>query len=328
MVTIKQVAKRAGVSPTTASYALNGRPEVKPETVEKVLKAAKELNYIPNFHAKSFRSGKSNTIALVTKENLDDYSIFSVELMGVISEARRLKYDVLVKSLNNDDTEYPNEVSRLVNSRKVDGVLLLGNGLEDAIRRLINMESKFVLLSSHSNFDINVVNVDGEKWIYNITEYLIKKGYRDIAYFTFSLNTTEEKNRERGYKRALENYNLTAKERVVTCGYDSNEMYSKLKETLGSTSLDAIVCWNDILAMQVINMLRELDKRVPEDIAVTGFDDIIQDLYFIPKLTTVKQPFAEKGRTAMKLLVDIIEGKLTGPVKQFVDCRLVVRDSG
>lgn len=327
MITIKQVAKRAGVSPTTASYALNRRPEVKPETVERVLKAARELDYIPNFLAKSFRNGKSNTIALVTKENLDDYSIFSLELMGVILESRRLKYDVLVKSLNNDSIDYPDEVLGLVNSRKVDGVILLGNGLEDAIGRLIKLDSKFVLLSSHSKFDINVVNADGEKWIYSITEHLVKKGYTDIAYFTFSLETAEELNRERGFKRALTNYKLPTNGKVIACGYGRDTIYSEVLKVLNNNSPQAIVCWNDILAMQVINVLRELGKRVPEDIAVTGFDDIVRDLYFTPLLTTVSQPFSEKGRNAMKLLVDIIEGRIIGPVKQFVECSMEIRDS-
>jgi len=327
MVTIKQVAKRAGVSPTTVSYVLNGRPEVKQETVEKVLKAARELNYVPNHLAKSFRSGKSNTVGLITTEHLDDYSIFSLELMGVLLEARRLKYDVLVKSLNEESLEYTDEVLQIVKNRKVDGLLLLGNGLESVIEQLVKNNSKFVLLSSHSKFDINVVNVDGEKWVYNITEYLIKKGYSDIFYATFALETVEELNRERGFKRALNDYGISSKGRVITCGYDSKGVYQSVQDLLANTSVRAFVCWNDLLALQIINVLKEAGKRIPDDIAVAGFDDIVQDMFFTPQLTTVRQPFVEKGRCAMNLLVDVIEGRIKEPVKRFVECSIVERES-
>ncbi|HBE76905.1 MAG TPA: hypothetical protein DDW65_03870 [Firmicutes bacterium] len=327
MINIKTVAKKAGVSPTTASYALNNRAGVKPETVEKVLRAARELNYIPNSLAQSFRNGKSNTIAVVTHENLEDYSIFSLELMGIILKARELDYDVLVKSLPQDSELHSNEMMQIINGRKADGVILLGNGFEELIGQFKAEIHKMILLSSHSKFGISEVNVNGGKGIYTITEYLIKKGYSTICYLTFALDTTEELNRERGYRKALAAYDLSSKENIIACGYNSKAIYETVIKLMETNPPEAIVCWNDLLALQVINALKEMGKKIPEDIAVTGFDDIIQDLNYIPHLTTIKQPFTEKGKCAMKLLADIIENKVKGPVKQEVECTLVVRES-
>lgn len=327
MINIKHVAQKAGVSPTTASYALNNRPGVKPETVAKVLQAARELNYIPNSLAQSFRYGKSNTIAVITHESLEDYSIFSLELMGIISAARELDYDVLVKALPPDSDAHGNEMLQIINGKKTDGVILLGNGFEDLIRQFETEPTKIVLLSSHTEYGISMVNVDGEKWIYNITAYLIQKGYARISYLTFGLETTEEKNRERGFQRALAAYDLSDRGKATVCGYDKEEIYRLIENWTQTDLPEAIVCWNDVLALQVINILKNLGKKVPGDVAVTGFDDIIQDWNYIPLLTTVKQPFNEKGKTAMKLLADMIDRKIAGPVNREVECSLAIRES-
>lgn len=327
MVNIKTVAQKAGVSPTTASYALNNRPGVKPETMQRVLSVAKELNYIPNSLAQSFRSGKSDTIAVVTRESLDDNSIFSLELMGILQEARKLKYDVLVKSIPDDSSLYPDEMASFIESKRSDGVILLGNGFESLIEQLATKNTNMVLLSSHSKFNINVVNVDGEKWIYNITEYLIKKSYKKISYVTFALETMEELNRERGFRKALVDYSQPYKNNIIECGYEPKEIYKAVKNLYETNKPQAIVCWNDLLALQVMNILKEIGIKVPEDVAVTGFDDVSQDMFFAPHLTTVKQPFAEKGKCAMKLLAEVIQSKTKVPEKRFVECSLVVRES-
>lgn len=327
MVNIKTVAKKAGVSPTTASYALNNRPGVKPETMQKVLQAARELNYTPNSLAQSFRSGKSDTIAVITRESLEDNSIFALELMGILSEARNMKYDVLVKSIPDDTSLYPDGVANFFASKRVDGIVLLGNGFEGLIEQMSEKSANMVLLSSHSKFNVNVVNVDGEKWIYNITEYLIKKGFRKIMYMTFALDTMEELNRERGFRKALVDFNLANKNTVIECGYDAQSIFESVSSIIGANRPQAIVCWNDLLAIKVINILKEIGLKIPGDIAVTGFDDVVEDMYFTPLLTTVKQPFAEKGKCAMKLLADVIQSKVSSPEKRFVECSLVIRDS-
>lgn len=325
MITIKQVAKLAGVSPTTASYAMNNRPEVHPDTVKKVLEAAEELNYVPNTLAKNFRNKKANSVGVITCENLTDNSVFAIELMGIVMEARQSNYDILIKSLQGDPNNYKRDILSLVKSRRVDGIILLGNQFEEFIKHVISNENKIVLLSSHSKFKINEVNVDGEKWIYKMTEYLINKGYNNLAYVSYGFTTIEEHLRRSGVEKAVKDYNKELS--ILACGYNKSDIYSGVKNLIERNKPEAIVCWNDILAMQVINVIKELNLRVPQDIAVTGFDDVLNNIYFTPPLTTVRQPFAEKGVKAFKTLIDLVDGKETKPEKVLLDCEIVIRES-
>ena len=325
MITIKQVAKLAGVSSTTASYAMNNRPEVHPETVKKVLKAAEELNYVPNSLARSFRNKKANSIGVITCENLTDNSVFAIELMGIITEARQSNYDILIKSLQGDPENHKRYILSLLNSRRVDGIILLGNQFEEFIKHVISKENKMILLSSHSKFDINEVNVDGEKWVYKITEYLINKGYDNLAYVSYGFVTMEEHLRRAGVERAVKDYKKGLN--VLACGYNKSDIYTNVKNLIERSKPKAIVCWNDILAMQVINVIKELDLRVPQDIAVTGFDDVLNNIYFTPPLTTVRQPFAEKGKKAFRTLLELIDGKEIKSEKILLDCEIVIRES-
>lgn len=325
MVTIKQVAKLAGVSTTTASYAMNNRPEVHPETVKKVLKAAEELNYVPNSLARSFRNKKANSIGVITCENLTDNSVFAIELMGIIMEARQSNYDILIKSLQSDPYNYKRYILSLLHSRRVDGIILLGNEFEEFIKHIKSKENNMVLLSSHSKFDINEVNVDGEKWIYKMAEYVINKGYESLAYVSYGFLTIEEQLRRAGVEKAAKDHDKDIK--VISCGYNKTDIYTSVKNLIERDRPRAIMCWNDMLAMQVINVIKELDLRIPQDIAVTGFDDVLNNIYFTPSLTTVRQPFAEKGKRAFKTLVDLIDGKEVKPEKVLLDCEIVIRDS-
>ncbi len=325
MVTIKHVAKLAGVSPTTASYAMNNRPEVHPDTVKKVLEAAEKLNYVPNSLARNFRNKKANSIGVITCENLTDNSVFAIELMGIIMEARQSDYDILIKSLQSDPDNYKRYVLSLLSSRRVDGIILLGNQFEEFINHVISQEKRMVLLSSHSKFDINEVNVDGEKWIYKMVEYLINKGYDNLAYISYGFVTIEEQIRRAGVEKAVKDYGKNLN--VLACGYDKSDIYTGVKNLIEKNKPQAIACWNDVLAMQVINVIKELGLRVPQDIAITGFDDVLNNIYFTPSLTTVRQPFAEKGKKAFRTLVDLIDGKEAKAEKILLDCEIVIRES-
>lgn len=321
MVTIKEVAKRAGVSPTTASYALNNRPEVKPSTRERVCAAAKELNYVPNKLAQSIRNGKSNTITVMTSENIECGNTFSAEFLGILAGARVLNYDVLVKlvDLNLTDDE---EIERLLGTFS-DGYLLLGNHLDNVAQILVRRNRKCVMLSSHSDVPIVQVNSDGRKWTENLTEYVLKSGRKKPAYFCYELLTIEEKLRCEGYLAAMKNGGAPE---VFTCGVGAAELDDRLKAALAAGH-DAIICWNDVLAIQVIEALTAMGHRVPEDVAVTGFDDNLSYPNSLYQLTTVRQEFQTKGRVAIQELIAQIDGEGTSARDVFVDCSIVARNT-
>lgn len=325
MVTIKQVAQLAGVSPTTASYALNNRPEVREETRKRVIEAARQLKYIPNKVAQNFRYGKSHIITVLTEENLEYGNTFSAEFFGILAGARERHYDVLVKLIDNVSMNHA-EISSILGNRLSDGYLLLGNNLDSVARHILDNGLKGILLSSHSSLKIPQVNVDGRKWIQRITDLAFTKGRRFPAYITNLQKTKEEMLRAEGFCNSLRRHGLAQTEDIYNVGYSPESMEAAVSACIAKKK-DVIVCWNDDLAIRIISLLREKGVHVPEDIAVTGFDDNVYYKNLVCSLTTVRQPFFEKGKKATELLVDLIEGRLTAPGEVFLECSIIERES-
>lgn len=322
MVNIKQVAALAGVSPTTASYALNGRQEVKEATRKKVEEAARQLKYIPNKAAQSFRNGKTNTITVITSENIESGDVFSQEFFGILSGARKWHYDVLVKLVDAGGCNSTEQIGSVLGNRMSDGYIILGNELERIIEYIVHEELPGVLLSSHSAFPVCQVNVDGRRWIRELTELMILSGRKRLVYYTYGDQETEEKLRIAGFQDAVHRYGLEGE--VFLCGSQGNQTEIQIKNCMDRL-VDGIVCWNDKLAEQTIYLLKLIGKRVPQDVAVTGFDDLERHEQAEYGLTTVHQPFLSKGHRAVELLVKQIEGDYRDTEQHFVECRIIKR---
>lgn len=325
MPTIRDVARLANVSPTTASDALNNRPKVKEETRQVVLWAAKQLNYVPNKLAQSIRNGKTNTIMVLTSENIECGNTFSSEFLGVLAGARAFNYDVLVKLIDSN-TKSEEEIFNLIGNSICDGYLLLGNHLDSVAQVLVKQKSKCVMLSSHSDVPILQVNSDGRKWIRLMTEQVIQRGKHAPAYFCFDEITEEEQLRSLGYQEAISAMLPDFKPSVFECGTNGIRIEENLKHVLRD-GFDAIICWNDVLAMQVVEVLTALGFDIPQQIAVTGFDDSLA--YPNPRyqLTTVHQDFQLKGRVAVQKLIEQITSGVAAAEKLFVDCSIIERDT-
>ena len=325
MVTITEVARRAGVSPTAASYALNGRDGVKNETREKVLRAAKELDYIPNKIAQSFRNGKTNTITVITNELIEKDNTFTGEFFGILAEARRQHYDVLIKLIDNGEvSKY--KIKSIFSNRVSDGFLLLGNFPEIYLRSFAESKSCGILISSHTNEEILQVNCDGKKGIYNITKLAINKGHNKLEYLTYQYLTEEEKLRFAGFSDAVKEMGVEYT-KISICGYDRSSIYN-IVDTGIKKGVTCFICWNDMLAYTVINILEEMNIKIPDQISVTGFDDIMPTTGEAI-LTTVHQPLFEKGRKATELLLAQINREIDLGKKNdfFVESYIVERKS-
>ncbi len=323
-ITIKEVAKAAGVSPTTASYALNNRPEVKEDTKARVREIAERIGYIPNRVAQTFRSGKTRTIAVITSENIECGNTFSAEFFGVLACAREQQYDVLVKLVGTGENTMAN-IDRMLSSLMCDGYLLLGNHLDLVAKCILDNHQKGVMLSSHSPYEITQVNVDGRKWITEMTRLVIGSGKTNPYYVSFDFLEEEEKLRAEGFQIAMAERGLNAANRFLYCGAGGLRLKQVITEAVQS-GCDAFVCWNDVIALQVVSILNDIGKKIPQDIAVTGFDDNGFMMDINPILTTVHQPFAEKGRTALKMLIDLIENRASAePENRFIECSILMR---
>lgn len=324
MVTIKQVAALAGVSPTTASYALNNRPEVKEETRERVFQAAKELNYIPNRLAQSFRNGRTNTITVITNEAIESANTFTGEFFGVLAEARANHYDVLVKLL--DDSEMmPEQIQALFRNRTSDGFLFLGNLPEQYLQIFTECDAYGVLLSAHTNVPMVQVNCDGRKGIFDITRKALEAGRKRPVYLAYGNVTIEEHLRRQGFLEAMSEAGMRGTEAVFVCGTEFQKIKEHVEMCL-EKGADCFVCWNDILAYTVLDILKQKQISVPQQVAVTGFDDIPPTARK-HILTTVHQPFLEKGRLAFQLLLAQINNEMCEKREHFIECEIINRKS-
>ena len=320
MVTIKEVAKLAGVSPTTASYALNNRPEVKEATRKKVHLAAKQLNYVPNKMAQGMRNGKSNTIMVITSENIECGNTFSSEFLGILAGARSLNYDVLVKIVDSQRIdEY--EIEHLIGSFS-DGYLLLGNHLDNVAQVLSKRNKKCVMLSSHSDVPILQVKSDGYTWTKKMTELVINSGRCRPAFFCYETFTVEEKLRFQGYCEVAEKKKYKKDLFAYCCGTNGINIDGQIQYAR-ENKCDSIICWNDVLAIQTIETLSAMGYRVPDQIAVTGFDNNLSYPNPTYHLTTVRQEFQLKGQTAIQKLVSQITRDQISSGDVFVECSII-----
>ena len=325
MITIKHVARRAGVSPTTASYALNNRENVKDETRRKVIQAAQELNYIPNKLAQNFRYGRTNTITVVTGESIELGNTFSSEFFGILACAKERQYDVMVQLITDgNDTK---QIQHIFGSRVSDGYILLGNKLDFAVKHVTQNKLPSVLLSDHSECPIAQVNVNGKKGISALTELAFKLKKRNPAYLMLTEGTTEQQLRMDGFLDVIHAHGLDSERRIYKLNDHSPDGLNAVAQSCLENNIDVMICWNDVLANCIMTCLLQKGVQIPQKIAITGFDDISEYNSSLVPLTTVKQPFFDKGKKALDLLIQQIESETLSDEKIFLECILHQRVS-
>lgn len=328
-VTLRDIAKEAGVSTTTISRALNNKPDVSSKTKDKIIKIAKNLGYTPNLLAKSLRSKKSKTIGVVLADISNPF--FSAVAKGVENAARKKSYSII---LCNTDEEYEKEEEALqvLVEKRVDGLLITPVQKEyKDILRIKEQKIPLVLVGRHfDTIGTNSVVSDDSLGGFLATEYLIKKGHRKILYISGPLHISSASERLNGYKEALKKYKISFKKKLVR-GYTAkmDEAYM-LMEKLLKEKLDftAIFTFSDFLAFGIMKALREEKLKIPDDVAVVGYDDIeFSSILEIP-LTTVHMPKYRLGMEGTNMLIDEIEGKNSGkPQKLVIKPELIVRES-
>ncbi|MBM7558735.1 LacI family DNA-binding transcriptional regulator [Marinitoga litoralis] len=328
MVTIKDIAKIAGVSPSTVSRSLNDHPHISNKTKEKIKKIAEELGFEFNEAARTLNKKKTNTIGVIIPQFFDDMrgEIFFANLLGkLIKEAQLKGYHVRI--------EYEiekNQIKKLVQSRSVDGLLLLNPYIKkEDIDFIIEKNIPYIFLhyvaENYKDKKLNYVRTNQEKGGYIATKYFIEKGYRNILTLGGLSINSEFIERTNGYKRALKEYNIKNEyilDTDVTFEAAKNAI-KKMKNNL--KNIDAIFAQTDLMALGVIEALNELNYSVPKDIPVMGFDNIQLGTYFKPRLTTIEQPIAKLAKIGVKKIIELINKKIE--INQIIDPKLVIRES-
>ncbi|WP_147804545.1 LacI family DNA-binding transcriptional regulator [Alkalicoccus halolimnae] len=312
MATIKDVAKQAGVAVSTASYALNGTKKMKQETKERVLQAARELQYQKNGVAMDLKKSKTKTIALILSDLTGPF--YSELIRGVQEEVLEKKYDLLVCS------SYGNESStaaKFLREKRADGVILLAHNISD----------DFITESARTGFPIIVldrvlpekealtsITVNNYKGGYEATRHLLEKGAVSAACIHGPINSSDSQERLSGYEQALQDSGLKKDSKWILNGSFTHEGgYQATKILIHQGDLpNAVFYANDEMAIGGLEALKESGLNVPEDIAIIGFDDIQLAPYLQPPLTTMRHPKYEMGKLASHVIFQVLEGQ---PVK-------------
>jgi DNA-binding LacI/PurR family transcriptional regulator len=311
---IRAVAKAAGVSISTVSRALRGYSDVNPETRRRVQDAAAALGYSPNPIGQSLVLGRSGYVAVLFSRRHSPALLdrFYAEVLGGIEtvlEAGGLS--LVLVTLQSLDVE-----RRLTGRGRVDGVVALGCDIPLAfLRRLHRSSLPLVLVDQPGWASVPSVTVDNEAGAYTATRHLLERGRRRVAFIAESLSDRNFALRKRGYERALREAGLPRDRALVAEGEPENEGgYLAAKRLLARQLPDGIVAANDAAALSAMRALREAGLRVPEDIAVVGFDDLELASYVHPPLSTVHVPRRQMGELGARLLLSRMAGEAPSSV--------------
>ncbi len=332
--TQKQIAEQAGVSRTTVSFVLNNVPDVNisPETRQRVLRAASRLNYYPDATARRLVSGQTHIIALVLHRGPSQTyaDAFLPQMMQGISQASRQQgYHVLFYPI--DPQEDPGAYVGLARGRHADGLILSGPRLDDTPILELYQEGYPVVLQGHiPGTDLPFVDVDNVKGAKLAVEHLIGLGHRRIGMVTNAPPSyTAVQQRLEGYRQALTQHGIDGEEAWVRYGdFDEGSGERAVGELLDAdVELSALFVASDSVAYGVLRALRRRNVRVPQDLALVGFDDIPTSRYVFPSLTTVRLPAFGLGWAAADLLIRLVERKDVEERQVMLDTELVVRRS-
>lgn len=325
-VTIKDVAREAGVSISTVSNAINNVDVLHPDTKAHILEVAKRINYVPNFNGKMLKAKKSNAIGFITNSVSGPYYSVLIDVMA--RKCEEYGYD-----LNIYITKDVTAIRTHIMGDKVDGAIVYEDieVTELDIEKLANSHAKIVFLDRDYSTDrIASVTFDSFKGGYDATRYLLNLGMRKIAYMGSVDTIYDSRERLRGYEAALEEAGITVNEDYILHGYFSEEGGFNATKMLISKYAgqmpDAIFAGNDLSAIGCMKALVSEGYNVPDDISVIGFDDIEVAEYFQPSLTTVRNPIAKQAVHAIETLINLIDEKEKGSSIK-LEGELVIRNS-
>ncbi|SHN10257.1 LacI family DNA-binding transcriptional regulator [Actinacidiphila paucisporea] len=326
-VTLAEVAVLAGVSVGTASKALSGNGRMRPETRERVLKAAQRLDFQPNEQARALLAGRTWTVGLITTDGIGRFS--TPVLLGAEDALGAGKISVLLCDTRGDAIRERHYVQTLM-ARRVDGIIVTGRRTDPRppLQGLENVPTVYALAPSEDPADMSVAS-DDEGGARLATEHLIASGRRRIAHVSGPAHHAAARHRAALTQDLLGRAGLELSGGQVYFGDWSESWGRRVARTVlrAAPDTDAFFCGNDQIARGVTDTLREEGHRVPDDIAVIGYDNWdIMALAARPPLTTVDMNLGEIGRIAALRLLGAIDGSTAAGV-QTVPCQLVIRES-
>lgn len=320
-VTIKDVAKMAGVSISTVSRVINDSKPVSPDAKRRVLNAIDVLNYEPNEIARSLVTRKSNIIGVIVEDF--GLSFVSQAMRGVEEVARMYDYDIIVSSTYGDPVMEDRYI-KLMLQKQVEGIVVITESNNK--NRVKNIKSLKIPVSYlnryYRNEDVFTFSIDNTEATKALTKYIIDKGHKNILYLGIEedFNITVERFKQPGYKEAMTEAGLEPK--IVMLSENSPEAFmdisNEIIEKIKAENITAIMAYSDEAAIRLINILLDYGIRVPDEISVSGMGNITMSDLYRPKLTTIKDPFYDYGAVAIRTIIKTIKGEGTMPEKTMI----------
>jgi DNA-binding LacI/PurR family transcriptional regulator len=314
-VTIKDVAKHAGVTIGTVSRAINGYKDISPETKERIFQSIKELGYTPNVIARGLSSKTAFNIGFIVSgllDSNDNDNLWYLMLKGVYRFASENDLEVSVYATDSK-RQQKKSYARFCRERNIAGAILSGITTTDAyFKELVDSDIPCVVIDVPIAVNkVGCVSIDNIKASREMTEYLIEQNHRKFLVIAGKKNAAVTLERLAGIKEGMCGKGIDLPDsNIIYCDFSEEKAYNSAKEYIlknGKNGATAFICMSDIMAIGVINAIKDTGYAVPDDFSVTGFDDIPLAEYIRPALTTVRQDMSQNGYHGAALLKKIIE---------------------
>lgn len=331
---LEDIARKAGVSRSTVSRVINNEPYVSERTRAKVRAVIDAVGFSPNLAARMLVTQRTRVIGVVIPHTLlvtfQDPYYYPTLLQGVSEATNEHDYATLLWWGQSYDDEDRFARRILQQNRLMDGLIVASAVSDDPlIPRLVDLGIPFVTVERPAGYEdrVSYVSVDNIQAAQNAVTHLISLGRRRVGTITGALDNVDGQDRLTGYRTALQNAGLPFDPALVAEGRFTHQSGAIGARKLLKAGADAIFAGNDISAQGALETLKEAGVRVPEDIAVIGFDDLPNSVQATPQLSTVRQPIQQKGIVATNLLLDLIEGRVEGPRQILLPTQLVIRQT-
>lgn len=329
MATIHEVAKRAGVAPITVSRVINKSGYFSADVRERVEAAIQDLGYVPNSLARSLRSKRTNTLALVVTDITNPF--FTLIARGVEDVASDAGFTVIYCNTDESEAEEKKYVEMLL-QKQVDGILLVpARSTSRQVEWIKAQNTPVVVLDRRiPEIEADIVRCDSESGAYQLTQLLLERGHRRIAMLSGQKEVSTAVDRVAGYQKAMLEAGIAESDHLIYFGGFSQQ--SGRQNASQALSLNprptGIVAANNFIAIGVARYAQEIGLRIPEDVALVAFDDLPQSMVIFPFLTVVAQPGYEMGKKAAHLLLDRLSGNVSGPCQEVIlPSQLILRSS-
>jgi len=334
-VTIKDVAKRANVAPSTVSRVISNSSRISEKTKERVREAMKELGYHPNFNARSLANKSTSTLGIVMPSSAKvafQNPFFPEVLRGISMKAYQEGYGLYL-STGQTEEEILEEVKHMVYGGRVDGILLLYSKVNDQVMPfLLEQEFPFVLIGRPHNVNedrVTYVNNDNFKAAKTVTEYLLLLGHERIGFIGGNLDYVVTIDHMKGYGQALKNANIPILEEYMVYNEEVKEGGQDAVIELLSNGQrpTALVVADDIMTFGVLRMLADMDVKVPDDISIVSFNNVMISELSSPPMTTVDIHIYDLGFNATDCLISKIGSPMFEERKVIIPHRLIKRQT-